>query len=336
MKIRALLPLATLLAACDWISLAHGALTYDTLRAGEAGSIVVVDSLVLVAIGDSGIALVHTRNGARVGLVPPPSGSESVDDLAVANGVVFALDARPPGHVSTFSLDRDQLTLRSSPRAVDVGPFSGIDARDGLCVVSGGTSQLTLWRYDASGALSGPIASADLGRGQPDVALGRAGVMYVSTHYWGPNFGIDIVRFDSAASELHRIGALPLEGAGFTSGGAKPANFPIDAALVDDTTLAVAYARGLAVVNVRDPERPALSRIVDVGGRAVSLDVHDGEAVVAVAGSRAAIVRVDLRHTVPHVTRRAPLPAGTNPLGVAFSWDRSVVAARDKGALVLR
>lgn len=99
-----------------------------------------------------------------------------MDDLAVSGVLLFVLDARAPGHLSVLSLrDPVRPTLASPPREVPVGPFSGVSASAGLCIVSGGTSSMTAWRFASTGALAGPVASMDLGRGQPDVLIARDG-----------------------------------------------------------------------------------------------------------------------------------------------------------------
>lgn len=259
----ALLLLSTLAVAggCQWISLARNALSYHTTLRGESANLALHDSLAFVTLAEYGFAIVDVRSGRTLVTQPAPEGSESVDDVAVSGHLLFVLDARPPGHLSILSL-RDPLHPNlTATRDVAVGPFSGVSASGGMGIVSGGTSEMTVWRYDDGGRLEGPVASADLGRGQPDVLLSRGGdIAFVSTHYWGPHFGLDIVRYDSATRTLARLAKLEIEGAGFTSGGAKPANFPIEAAQLDDSTVLVAYARGLAVLDVSNPRAPRIDR----------------------------------------------------------------------------
>ena len=60
-------------------------------------------------------------------------------------------------------------------------------------MVSGGTSRLTLREYDRDGSLSSAVASADYGRGQPDIACARTGGWPpISTHLYGPQFAITL------------------------------------------------------------------------------------------------------------------------------------------------
>jgi hypothetical protein len=245
---------------CNWVSLAKNAYSYETTARGEASNVVARDGIAWTALGADGLGVIDTRSGARIRTIAPPPGSESIDDAAIADSLLFVLDARPPGHLAAYALSgRDSLVLVSPPRVVPVGPFSGVSASNGVVVVSGGTSRLTAWRYDASGIAtdSVPFATADLGRGQPNVLLAN-GVAFVATHYWGPYFGLNVVRL-GVAGQLSAAGKLELDGAGFTDGGAKPANFPIGLALLNDTTLLVAFARGVAVVNVARANQPMSS-----------------------------------------------------------------------------
>jgi hypothetical protein len=316
--------------ACNWVSLAANSLNYRTTQRGEAGNVVARGAFVYATLAEDGIAVIDAATGRTIVTVPAPA-DQSIDDLALAGDLLFALDARPPGHLSVYSLsDPTHPQIVGAPREVAVGPFSGVSAADGLCVVSGGTSQLTLWRYDSSGTITGPLATADLGRGQPDVLLGPQGVIYVSTHYWGPYFGLDIARFDSAQSRVQRLGKLPLPGAGFTTGGAKPANFPIESALLGSDTLLVASARGLDVLDVQTPSQPRLLTTIDLGGPAVNVDVERRTAAVVVGGATPAIVFLDFTTNSPH-QRRVELGLGTNPTGVALGGPRAAVAAGSAG-----
>jgi hypothetical protein len=330
--------LAVALAGCNWLSLAANALTYETLGPGDAGNIVTRDSVAYVTLADSGLAVVDASSGRRIALVAPASGTGSVDDVALDGELLFALDARPPGALSVWSLRDPRHPSRLGPPVnVPVGPFSGVSARLGMCIVSGGTSELTAWRYDAAGVLEA-AGVLDLGRGQPDVLVASGTLAFVSSHYWGPYFGIDVVRRDGTL--LSRSATLELAGAGFTTGGAKPANFPIELALLDSATLLVAYARGLAVIRVAPQRTLSLVEVVDVGGPATSVDAAGHIAVVAIGGRDPGVAFVTFDTSVPVSSRvrRVTLPAGTNPTGVALSTRNAsvaLVAARGQGVLVV-
>ncbi len=315
-------------AACDWVSLARQSVAYRTVAGAEAANVVA---------HDSGFAASRADSGVGIGERSTMRGAGRADDLAVDGRLLFVLDALPPGRLSVVSLGGEGREARVLDwREVAVGPFSGVAAANGVVVVSGGTSRLTAWRYDSAGLLAGPYATADLGRGQPDVLLSRDGtVAYVSTHYWGPRFGLDIVATaPDARGVLPLLGSLPLEGAGFTDGGAKPASFPIECALLDDGTVLVAHRRGVAVVDVRDPRMPRLVDVVDVGGPAVNVDALGGTAAVSVAGRRPAIVLLDFTRGASPGRKGIALPPGTLPLGVALSREQVAVAARGRGVLI--
>ncbi len=321
-----------LCGACNWVSLAQNSFTYRTAERGETSNLVSRGDLVYTTIAEDGIAVIDATSGQRLATVAPPPG-ESIDDLALSGDLLFALDARPPGHLSVYSLgEPGRPRLLQPSREVPVGPFSGVSAVNGLCVVSGGTSRLTLWRYDAHGLVSGPLATADFGRGQPDVLLAGGGRLYVSTHYWGPYFGLDVARFDSSTGRIDKVAELELGRAGFTAGGAKPANFPIESALLSRDTLLVASARGVDVIDVRVAGQPRLLATITVGGPAVNVDAGDRVAAVTVAGDVPALVLLDFA-TSPPRQRRVELPAGTFPAGVALGGPRAAVAAGTSGVL---
>jgi hypothetical protein len=326
-----------LLAAtgCDWVALATGAVGYQTVRRGEAANLVAHDSVLYVTLAEQGIAVLEARTGEALDTIPPMPGGHSADDLALADDLLFVLDAREPGHLGVYSVaDPTRPRLIGEPRAVPVGPFSGVSAAQGWCLVSGGTSSLTAWRYDGAGVLTGPIATADLGRGQPDVLVAGDGTRaYVSTHYWGPRFGLDVLRFDTATAQLETVASLELEGAGFTAGGAKPANFPIASTELSDHRVLVAHGRGVTVIATAGG-RPRRLATITVGGPAVSVAARGDTALVGVAGARPALVLVDLARATPEVVRRIGLSPGTATTGVTLTTHSAVVAARGRGVLI--
>lgn len=339
--LRPLLILAFMLAlgavaGRDWIGLAKQALTYPTTRRGETANIAVRDTLVFATLAEDGLAIVSTRTGRRLAGLTPPPGSQSIDDVAIAGDLLFVLDARAPGFLSVFSLAEPlQPRLVSPPLAVPVEPFAGVSATAGIAVVSGGTSRLTAWRYDREGILEAPAATADLGRGQPDVLLAATRrLAYVSTHYSGPSFGLDIVGLERPDTRLEKLGRLKLDGAGFTVGGARPATFPIEAAELSADTVLVAHGSGLAIIGTADPSRPRLLARIDLGGPAVSVDALGPTAAVSVSGGHPAIVLVDFGGAAPRIVRRLKLPPGTLPASVALIPERVMVAAGRQGVLV--
>lgn len=288
------------------MALAASALTYPTTARGEAANLAVHDGIVYATLAEDGVAIIRVSDGARLATLPPAEGSGSADDLAIADGFLFVLDAREPGALSVYSLDRPlSPRIVSPPLRVPVEPFSGVSAANGVVVVSGGTSELTAWRYGRSGVLSGPFATADFGRGQPDVLLSvHRPLAFVPTHFQGPRFGLDIAAVDARGITL--LASLPLPGAGFTAGGAKPASFPIDVAELSRDTVLVAHHAGVAVIDVSDPSQPRLLETIDAGGPAVNVDARDGAAVVLV---------------------------GTLPGAVALAGGKALVAAGSRGVL---
>src|SRR5258705_10604911 len=99
----ALLVLTVATSGCAWVALGFSSATYRTTKSGESANVVVSGSTAYGTLADRGLEIVDLNHGQRR-TIPPPAGSESVDDLAVADGFLFALDARKPGHLSVFSL----------------------------------------------------------------------------------------------------------------------------------------------------------------------------------------------------------------------------------------
>ena len=317
----------------DWIVLGYRALGYPVTPAGQASNVVVREGFAYAAMAESGLGVYELESGRLVQTLAPAEAEGSVDDLALADGFLFALDARIPGALSVYSLgDPRQPRRVSGATPVEGGPLSGVAAAAGRAVVSGGTSRLTLRRYDREGNLSTEIATADLGRGQPDVLLRPDGGMAaVSTHFAGPEFGLSLLDFSEDAPRV--AGTLPLPEAGFTPGGSKPANFPIEGAWAGDTLL-LAQGNALAFVDLSDPRRPRLLRSLELGVHPVNVDAAGG--IVAAVGSfpRERLVLIELgRGVEPRILRSLELPAGSMPTGVAVGSDRIAVATQGRGVL---
>jgi hypothetical protein len=317
-----LLPVIGVTFGRPWVALARAASSYPVTQSGEAANVVMVGDVAFATLGERGFEVI---DGDTKTIVAPPQGSESVDDVAVADGFLFVLDARPPGHLSVFAL-RD-LSLVSNPVDAEVGPFSGVSAAHGRVIVSGGTSRLSLRHYDAHGILGDIVATNDFGRGQPDVVLSPDGTRaFVSTHFFGPYFGMTTARVTD--SSIDPIATLHLDTYGFTPGGAKPASFPLRAAL-DGDVLLIADADGLHVVE-RDRE---IARL-DVGVKAVSIDVRDHLAAIVGSSPAPRLVLVDVRvPRSPRIVRVIPLPPASYPTGVAIGATRIAVAAHQSGVL---
>jgi hypothetical protein len=310
-----------------WVALAVHASSYPVTASGETANVVIADRVAYATRADRGFEVIDVATQKRFAFVPPPSGSESVDDLSVADHFLFALDARPPGHLSVFSLDDpSKPRLVSPPVSVAVGPFSGVSAGSGNVLVSGGTSHMSLRSYDARGTLSGELASADFGRGQPDVLLAPDGARaFVSTHRFGPYFGLTTAQVGKTS--IRRAGSLDLATYGFTPGGAKPASFPLKTAL-DGDVLLVADVDGLSVVSIANLAQPKVLAHLDAGVKAVNVDARDHLAAVVGSSPEPRLVLIDVSAPAsPRIVRAVPLAAGSYPTGVAIGATHIAVAS---------
>ncbi|HKY61844.1 MAG TPA: hypothetical protein VJR29_00355 [bacterium] len=334
-KLLLLISFLLVLSFWNWIALGFQALAYPRSESGAASNVVAQGPYAYASLGGEGLAIVELASGRKVETLAPPRGSGSVDDLAVADGWLFVLDAEIPGHLSVYSLaDPAQPRLVEQPREIDVGPFSGVSAAAGKVIVSGGTSRLSLLRYDAQGRLGSEIVFADLGRGQPDILLrpdGKGAV--VSSHFVGPRFGLTTLKLDSMPLGLQVQAKLELEGAGFSAGGATPANFPIEGAWAGETLL-LAYGRGLGIFEVDSQGALRLRRRLELGLAAVNVDAQGRFAAVVGASPEPSLLILDLGSPQdPKVLRRIALPRETRATGVALAGDKVVVAAQNQGVL---
>lgn len=154
------------------------------------------------------------------------------------------------------------------------------------------------------------------------------------THFGGPNFGLTTVHVTSAPLSVIKGGTMDLETIGFTAGGAKPANFPIETALTGDVLL-VAYVRGLALVDVSDLDRPRMLSEIRLDVKPVNVDVRDGIAAVVGSSPKPLLSFIDVKNPMaPHVIRSVQLPEGSYATGVAIATTHVVVGAGARGALV--
>lgn len=323
---------AMALGGCGWPGLIAGALTTPTSGDAASTNVAVAGGVAYVARSAHGIERIDLATGARSRFAPVAP-ADRIDDVAVADGLLFALDATPPGHLAVYRILGDGLR-QTAMVAAPVGPFSGVAAAGGHVIVSGGTSQLTLRRYTAAGVLSPSPAAADFGRGQPDVSLDAAGrVALISTHVQGPRFGLTVADIEDAPLRLAPRGYVELDGAGFTAGGFRPANFALQAAALGDHVL-VAHGGGLSVLRAPPGQPPRLvgTTALPVQATAIAVDASRRVAFVAGARPRAQVLEIDLaRIAAPRIARRHALPAGATPGAIALDATHLVVALQDGG-----
>ena len=314
-------------------------------------NVVLGNGVAYSAAGAAGI-VVHSLE-VDADLVPvhhelPPAGMERVDDVAVAEGALFALDATHPGRLSSFSLqDPTRPRWLSGPLAVEVEPFSGVSAAGGRVVVSGGTSLLSVRQVAADGSLSEAVVWADLGLGQPDVLLHPSGKLaFVSTDFSGApqnfvdgaRFGLTVLALEDPTTPPRTLARLGIPGAGFTAGAAVPANFPLEGALAGDV-LYLAHGGGLAVVAVADPAAPQLLHTIDLGFPALSATVDRTVGRLFVLGSspRPQVAVLDVAEpSSPRRIDTVHLPSNAMPSGLAASEGYLAVADGRLGTRILR
>ncbi|MGH8029562.1 MAG: hypothetical protein ACREO3_06485 [Arenimonas sp.] len=320
------------LGGCGWPGLVAGALTTPTSGDDASTNVAIAGGMAYVARSARGIERIDLASGKR-SVIAPPAPADRIDDVAVADGLLFALDATPPGNLVVFKLegngDLRQVALAPAP----VGPFSGVAAGGGHVIVSGGTSELTLRTYAVDGALSQPVAD-DFGRGQPDVVLTDGGrVTLISTHLSGPRFGLTVADITDAPLQLHERGYVELPGAGFTDGGFHPANFPLQVAALGDVAL-VAHGGGLSVVATPAGKPPMLLGTIALAlhATAIAVDAERHLAFVVGASPRPELLTLDVADPrAPRIVERLALPSTGSPTAIALDATHLVVALQGGG-----
>ncbi len=347
MRIYSLNPTWISRAGTFWSSLAC-VLMMTLLTSGWAigdpvstNNIVIVGNVAYATAGEEGLLIYDLETATQVNQVIPPPGSQQVDDVAFADGLLFIMDGVTPGALSVFSLeDPVNPSLTAGPVRVDVGPFSGVSAAAGMVVVSGGTGRLSVHTYDSEGKLGPDVATADLGVGQPDVLLDTTGVAYVSTDFSGlvegQPFGITSLALNPPPQAPVALAQVGIPGAGFTAGFASPANFAIESAIIGET-LFVASGGGLTLIDITDPAMPLVIDTIDLGFSAVNVEARN-QLLYVVGSDPAPILAVidvsDLGN--PQVTDRIDLFEGSLSIGVAAGGPYLAVADRHLGVLIFR
>jgi hypothetical protein len=321
------------LGACGWPGLIAGALSTPTSADDASTNVAIADGVAYVARSARGIERIDFATGKRT-LEAPPAPADRIDDVASADGFVFALDATPPGYLVVYRAAHGGALQRVAITPVPVGPFSGVAASGGHVIVSGGTSELTLRRHDATGALSEPPVTDDFGRGQPDVVLAESGrVALISTHVQGPRFGLTVADIADAPLQLHERGYVELHGAGFTDGGYRPANFPLQAAALGRHVL-VAHGGGLSVLDAPPDAPPTLVGTTDIALAATAIAVDAERRIAFVAGAlpRPELLTLDLADpSAPRIVERQALPPTGSPSAIALDATHLVVALQGGG-----
>jgi hypothetical protein len=330
--------LATALAlgGCGWPGLIAGALTTPTSGDNSSTNVAIADGVAWVSRSARGIERIDLATGGR-SLVAPSAPADRIDDVAVSDGLLFALDASPPGYLFVYRIGSDGNLTPVASSEVAVGPFSGVAAGGGHVIVSGGTSQLSLRRYGVDGALGDEIVSADFGRGQPDIALDAGGgLALISTHVQGPKFGLTVADVSNRPLALKARGYVELDGAGFTPGGFHPANFPLQSAALGDVVL-VAHGGGLSVLAAPAGAAPGYlgTTPLELHATALAVDAKQGLAFVAGASPRPELLTLEvLNPHAPRLLARTTLPAAGSPSAIALDATHLVVAMQDGGVFI--
>ena len=317
----------------------------EVLSTSGTNNVAVAGQFAYAAAGAQGVVIVDLSGPKIAGVVAPPAGTGTIDDVSIDGDLLFTLDAVGAGSLSVFSIANPIApTLVSGPVAVDVSPFAGVSAANGRVVVSGGTGLLTSRSYQANGTLEASFSSIDLGVGQPDVLVGEDGeTAFVSTDFSGffdgQTFGITAL--DIGGPTLSILDRVGIAGAGFSPGSQKPANFPIESAQSGDT-LYVASGNGVSIFDVSNPNAvQTLATIPIPGANPVNIDFAGDMLYVVSNSPTPVLISIDISGLSPPISPLTPipiettiLPSGSMPLGVAVTNTSVVIADANLGILV--
>ena len=305
----------------------------QVLSTSGTNNVAVADQYAYAAAGAQGVVIVDLSGPRLAGVVAPPGVTGTIDDVAIDGDLLFTLDASGTGGLSVFSIANPmQPTLVSGPVTVGVSPFAGVSAANGRVVVSGGTGLLTSRSYQADGTLEASFSSIDLGVGQPDVLVAEDGqTAFVSTDFDGKTFGITVI--DITGSNLSILDQIGIDGAGFSPGFRKPANFPIESAQSGDT-LYVASGDGVAVFDTSNPNAVKTLALIPLNTNPVNIDVVGNMLYVVGNSPIGTFTSIDVSVLSSPVLQTTFLPAGSDPLGVAATSTSVVIADAELGVLV--
>ena len=189
-------------------------------------------STIAVATTSGGGLLIRQGGNDELTPVPVPTGVSGFHDLSIDvdnDSLLFALDVSSP-RVCSYTLEGSALVLNNCVgSSFNTAPFSGVSARGGTLVISGGTGGVTVFDYDTS---TGLLQETPRVQNQflpvigfPDVLMISPTQAAMSADIGGtPRFGTVIV--DIQDTTLTPVGEFRMEDSlGFDLSVA-PANFP--------------------------------------------------------------------------------------------------------------
>ena len=243
------------------------------------------------------------------------TGTMDEDDVTIDPGgffpIIFSISFADSS-ISSWTINEDDGTLAQidtvsfATAGVSIQPYSGISARSGTLVISGGTGGFTTWTYDAdTGDLDpGPfVASQQLPGvvGHPDVMFVDNDFAALSTDFGDGDFGTVLIDVGSDSPSTvvdfeveNSAGAsLALEGA--------TANFPLVNCIFTSGFDTFMYTANGAVT-VQNPFSTGVDNEIEVEGGAVDCAVQQESGLLAIAGRSGSRTFI------------STFPVGTDPL----------------------
>jgi hypothetical protein len=276
-------------------------LTSVLVTIGGAQNIRIASDGLIAATQRSGGLFVQRGDDVPIE-IPLPQGYAGFADIALSEDdrLLFALSTSSARGVCSFLRSGDTFTLVGceTRENLSVSPFAGIDAREGVCVVSGGVGGMTVYEYDiVTGILdSSPrFLNQDVENtfGFPDVQLLGRNLAAMSTDFadsgstGNPRFGTMMVNLNTGL-ESHNFRVA--DSLGFQSN-VGPANFPIVNSFYSDSATGVVYmytANG--GITVQEALQPGTTQVIAAPSfsnglfRAVTVAVDQTNDLLALGG----------------------------------------------------
>jgi glycerol uptake facilitator-like aquaporin len=300
------------------------------------------ENVFFVAMGSQGYARCPNVSPLICDVIAVPPGLVQVDDIAVADGSLFLLQAGDDGGgISTSLVIVNSVTdaVTQSSVAIPGSLFLGVAAVSGTVVVSGGEGLIQSFAFNAAGALAAaPTATADFGRSQPDVIMANSALAYVSTDFTvaaeaalGNRYGITVASLPS----LQVQNQIPLTDVLDNSN--SNANFPVQLAAYQ-TPLGIECVLGATQSGftvVCNPGVPAVANRFDLPNTANALSVAVGDNLAFVLTLNNAGLLTLLTFNLAGLPGSPPVGISSETVANAVHFGPVAVAASPDGARVV-
>ncbi|MBK07510.1 MAG: hypothetical protein CL920_19420 [Deltaproteobacteria bacterium] len=305
----------------------------------RANNILIIDQTGYVSMNTQGLSVINMVDGSTFTQLAPDQskGIASTDLIAHVGNTLIALDAYAPGNISTYDMSTPSApTATGSVRTLTLDRFTHLHTTSSRLAVAGGTGPVKIWDVDSAGALK-TLATISSSNEQNVVHLSeKKDQIYIFGPLATNSFGLRIVALPPTESAPKEVSQLAIDGAGNTKGSILPVHLAVSAHEVEDTLL-VAFAKGLAIIDVKDPTTPTLLKTLDLKLQATAMTVYGKKAYVVGTASTPTLVTIDISApSAPTILEESTLPSNCKPVSVTVSDQYIAIAGHDTGLYMKR